>query len=111
MKSANEIKIEIIVLLYKQGESYIANCPALALSSYGDTENEAKEYFEDALKIFITDTIKKGTLERCLLKYGWKLQQIPNVNYEPPRLESQLDNFDILNNAKVIKEQFAVPTY
>jgi predicted RNase H-like HicB family nuclease len=111
LMNPNKMKIEIVVLLYKDGDYHMAYCPALELSSYGKTESEAKEYFLDALNIFIEDTIKKGTLEKCLLKFGWSLQQIPNVKYEPPRIENSIENISKYDSPKFIKEQFAVPVY
>ncbi len=105
-KNKDKVNIEILVLLFKEGKYIVAYCPALELSSYGKTEKEALEYFSDALDIFINDTIKKGTLEKCLLKFGWNLQQIPFVKYIPPGIEDKIKNF---NSPKLILEQFAIP--
>jgi len=109
MKHPNKIKINIVVILYKEGDYYIAYCPALELSSYGNTEKEAEEYFLDALKIFVEDTTKKGTLEKCLLKFGWTLQQVPEMKYEPPRIENKIFDLNKYNKLKYINEQLAIP--
>jgi len=106
----DNIKIEIVIILYKDGDYHIAYCPALELSSYGKTEEEAKEYFLDALKIFVSDTVKKGTLEKCLLKFGWSLQQRPEIKYEPPRIENKIfEDFKKYDKSRLIKEQLFIP--
>lgn len=83
-----QIKLSVAVFLTKEGESYVAYCPALELSSYGDTIDDAKEGFEDALNIFVEETHKKGTLEKMLLHLGWTLRQKPIPIYDPPPLQS-----------------------
>jgi len=88
-----EIKLSIPVFIGKEGESYVTYSPALELSSYGDTVDKAKEAFEDALQIFIDETLKKGTLEKCLLNFGWSLRKIPFPIYDPPNIDTIKDSF------------------
>src|SRR6185312_16438450 len=78
------VNVSLEVQLIKQGDYIVSFCPALALSSFGATEDEAREGFEGALETFITDTHEKGTLERVLLDLGWSLKKIPTVKYQPP---------------------------
>ncbi len=103
----HNIVLNVAVLLIKEGECIVAYCPALELSSYGKTEEEAKEYFKDALDIFIKDTVEKGTLEKNLLKFGWMLR---STDYEPPRIENQVD-FSKYENYKIINQQIQIPEY
>ena len=53
------VNVLIEVGLYKQGDYIISYCPALELSSFGLTEDEAKGGFEGALHSFIKDTHTK----------------------------------------------------
>jgi len=78
------VNVFLEVDLYKQGDYIVSYCPALELSSFGITEDEAKEGFEGALHTFIADTHERGTLERVLLDLGWSLRKLPIVNYQPP---------------------------
>ena len=103
----HNIELKVAVLLIEEGESIVAYCPALELSSYGKTEEEAKEYFKDALDLFIKDTVEMGTLEKNLLKFGWILK---SSNYEPPRIENQVD-FSKYENYKIINQQIQIPEY
>jgi predicted RNase H-like HicB family nuclease len=79
IKARVEVKIQLLLL--KEEDSYVAYCPALELSSYGNTIKEAKSAFEDALAIFIEETTKMGTMKDVLLHLGWTLQL---ENYMPP---------------------------
>jgi len=85
-KSTFDICIE--VALFKDGDYYIAYSPALDLSAYGNSEEDAKIDFEEQLDIFIKETSEKGTLEKVLLEQGWKLKLKPRPAYVPPRRKS-----------------------
>lgn len=103
----HNIELNVAVLLLKEEETFVAYCPALELSSYGKTEEEAKEYFEDALQIFLKDTLEMGTLEKCLLKFGWSLK---SDFYEPPRIENQVD-FSKYSDYKIFSQVIRIPEY
>ncbi len=65
-------QVEVQLELDDDSSQYVAYCPALELSSYGDTEAEACAAFEDALAIFSRDTRERGTLGQLLLALGWR---------------------------------------
>jgi hypothetical protein len=79
-------KVQISFVIEQQGDYFVAYCPSLDLSAYAHTASAAKKSFAEVLKIFIEDTTEKGTLEKVLLGLGWKLQQKPAFNYQPPRI-------------------------
>jgi predicted RNase H-like HicB family nuclease len=104
------IKAEVEVLIMKEEDTYVAYCPALDLSSYGETEKKALREFGLALDIFMRETDRKGTLERILLKLGWSLQQRPNPVYEPPKFDkAKLHRLFKSNAPKVVTEEISVP--
>jgi hypothetical protein len=78
-------RIVLKVFLVRDGDYFVAYCPALELSSYDTTENGAKKSFDEALRIFVEDTERKGTLEKVLLGLGWTLKQKPSFQYQPPK--------------------------
>ena len=102
---AAPVSADVLVMIGKEGEYYVAYCPALNVSSFGKTLEEAKEYFTDAVDVFIKDVIKRGTLEKCLLELGWSLQM---DKFEPPRFENSID-LNKLKETTVIRE--TVPLY
>lgn len=83
-KSKSSVTISVQVLLFKEDDVWVAYCPALELSSYGDDQDDAKKAFDEAMNIFLEETDRKGTLERYLLKLGWQLQQKPKPVYHQP---------------------------
>lgn len=80
----NTVEVGVEVMLVKDGDYIVATCPALELSSFGKTEDEAKEAFHEALSVFMEDLIERQTLERALLDLGWTLRKRPTVEYRPP---------------------------
>jgi predicted RNase H-like HicB family nuclease len=95
-KNRDHISVGVSVLILKENNLFVAYCPALELSSYGKTKKEAKENFYDALKIFIEETHKKGTLEKVLLSLGWTLKQKPQISYKPPELTKKISKLSNL---------------
>jgi predicted RNase H-like HicB family nuclease len=102
------VNVILEVDLYKQGDYIVSYCPSLELSSFGATEDEAKEGFEGALHSFIEDTHYKGTLERVLLDLGWSLTKLPKVNYQPPahKVRTKARSASLI---RTINERVAIP--
>jgi predicted RNase H-like HicB family nuclease len=69
------ISADVTVMLYQQGDYVMAYCPALELSSYGKTEQEATAAFREALDIFLEYCGEQGTLEQNLIACGWDIRQ------------------------------------
>ena len=105
-KEGSFTNVIIDVLVGKQGDYYVAYCPALELSSYGKTEDEAKGNFDIELDIFLGETEKRGTLEKILLKLGWCLKQSPLPTYLPPKPSKF--SFQI-NQPQTFSETVAIP--
>lgn len=102
VKKNKQIDLTIDVIISQEDNYYVAYCPALELSAYADTIENAKKSFEEEVNIFIEETNKKGTLERYLLKNGWCLQ---SNHYAPP-----VPDFTTMANIfKSSKETFRQP--
>ena len=78
------IKVQLPVLVFQEGESYLAFCPALNLSTYGDSVTDVKIAFVDVIKSYLEDGIKMGTLEQDLIAHGWQMQLNKKIA-EPPQ--------------------------
>ncbi len=57
---------------FKEGDVFILFAPALDISGYGKTEEEAQQSFEVVFEEFIEYTVKKHTLHKELKRLGWK---------------------------------------
>jgi hypothetical protein len=69
----NTISVHLGVYVFDENGVYIAYCPALDLSGYGNNMEEAKKSFSDTLCIYIEYAIDNKTLEKDLLSHGWSL--------------------------------------
>jgi hypothetical protein len=61
------------VYTFMDGKMHIAYCPAMDLSSYGSTEEEAKNTFVEVLNSHISYCVNKNTLASDLKAHGWTL--------------------------------------
>jgi hypothetical protein len=84
-KNSN-IETELEVFLFEEDGIWVSYCPALEVSSYGDNMDDAKDAFEDAVKIFFEETTKKGTLGQCLKQLGWEVKESPSLICNKPKL-------------------------
>ena len=109
MKSAISVEVQVDVVLVKEGKYYVALCSSSNASSYGQTQKEAKVAFDEALKIFISETEKKGNLEKELLKNELVLQQQPKPSYKLPKLPVFPDAAFYKKSKLNFKEKIAIP--
>ena len=79
----NVIVVELAVNIFKQGKTYIADCPALALSTHGKTIKEVKKCFEEALELWVEVTLDKKILKKALLALGWKIEKLSDGKFLP----------------------------
>lgn len=84
--------VELNVCLFEDESHFIAHCPALNISSYGDDEEEAKKMFNEAVTVFLEEVEQRGTLDSVLLDLGWKLQRKPEIDYRPPQHDLSQNN-------------------
>ena len=68
--SKSEVKMDISVFLYKDGDIFNAYCPELDLVGCDYTLDGARASFDVVLSDYIEHTVKHGTLEQDLLSHG-----------------------------------------
>jgi predicted RNase H-like HicB family nuclease len=59
--------------LIREGEMIVAYCPELDISSCGYTVSEARDNLQTALRLFLEEASKMGTLREILLEAGYDL--------------------------------------
>jgi gamma-glutamylcysteine synthetase len=78
----HNIETRLSIILFQENEHYIAYAPALDLSGYGYSEEEAHRSFGVALEEFLRYTSNKKTIANELTRLGWKVKakkmQAPN---------------------------------
>ena len=108
-KKRNLLDVNVQVALFQEDGIWVAYCPALEVSSYGDNKDEAKEAFEEAMQIFLSETDRKGTLEKYLLKLGWQLQQKPKPMYNQPHLTLKENKRLLKKSPLIYNERVTIP--
>jgi predicted RNase H-like HicB family nuclease len=81
--------ISLEVRIFREGDVYVALCPELELSSFGDDIERAKESLKEALAGFLEECEALGTLEEVLEEAGFVKEEglwVP----EEPLLREQL---------------------
>lgn len=96
-----QIRLNLDIIIFSEGESIIVYCPPLDLSGYGENETTARKSFETVLAEYLRYTLNKNTLKDDLHRLGWKIHSRSKPAI-PPSLQKLLrenENFSrIFNN-------------
>lgn len=57
--------------VFREGDLYVAVCPDLNVSSYGETSTEARDSLREAIEAFIEECQRMGTLQEVLEEAGY----------------------------------------
>lgn len=60
------IKIDFDIIVFKENETYVSYCPELDISSCGNSVEHAKEMLKTAVRLFLEEAEKIGTLKDIL---------------------------------------------
>ena len=80
------IAIDFDILYFMEDKTYIAYCPELDISSCGNTKEKARSMIHSAVKLFLDEAEKMGTLETILEEANYKKD--PQGKWLPPKLIS-----------------------
>jgi len=78
------IAIDVDVIVFKESETYVAYCPELDVSSCGNSVDHAKEMLKTAIRLFVEEAEKMGTLGDILEEANYKMDV--NGKWLPPKL-------------------------
>ncbi len=76
------IELQLNVLVFQQGDYYVAFCPSLNLSSYGDSIDDAKVGFDEVMTSYLEECKENVSLQEDLIKNGWTFN-IQNNKADP----------------------------
>ena len=62
-------EIRIRAEIFQEGDQYVAICPELNVSSFGDTKIEALKSFQEAVSLFLEECQRLGTLKQVHEKF------------------------------------------
>jgi predicted RNase H-like HicB family nuclease len=110
MSKLNKFQSNLQIFIIKEGKYFVAICPALDLSGYGKTKEDARSSFEENLQIFFEETVEKGTLDKILLDLGWTLRKKPVAQFSPPQIDTDfLQKFINSKYSTVVSESILIP--
>ena len=78
------IPIDYDVIVFKEDETCVAYCPELDISSCGNTVEHAKKMLKTAVRLFLEEAEKMGTLEDILEESNYKKDV--SGRWIPPKL-------------------------
>jgi predicted RNase H-like HicB family nuclease len=84
MKKEYKASVSLGVQFVKEGNAFVAYCPALDISTQGETLAEAQKMFGELVRVYIDELIDMGTLDEVLLSCGWKNQK---NRWIPPQID------------------------
>ncbi|MBE0425085.1 MAG: type II toxin-antitoxin system HicB family antitoxin [Nitrospirae bacterium] len=76
--------IDFDVIVFRENDTFVAYCPQLDISSCGNTVEHAKEMLKTAVRLFIEEAEKMGTLESILEESNYKKDA--SGKWIPPKL-------------------------
>lgn len=82
------IRVQLPIINFEENGCKVMYCPALDLSGYGMSDDEAKESFRITLEEFFRYTINKKTLDKVLTKLGWVKKSPRRIS--PPTMDIML---------------------
>ena len=78
--------VEFDAIVLQEGNTFVAHCPELDVSSCGQDLNEARRNLQTAVRLFIEEADKLGTLTDILQESGFELDH--NGHWRSPRIVS-----------------------
>lgn len=66
------LRIDFDAIVFQEGNVYVAYSPKLDVSSCGDTVEQAKDNLKTAVRLFLEESAKMGTLEDILEEAGYE---------------------------------------
>ncbi len=111
----DNISMKVPVILFEEDGCQIMYCPALDVSGYGNTEEEARNSFHEALNEFLLYTTHKKTFVSELRKLGWVPKKSRYKSLTPPSMTQLLtenENFSRIFNSfpfRKVDESITLP--
>jgi hypothetical protein len=65
------VSIDFDMIVFREGDSYVAYCPELDLSSCGRDVDGARASLKTAVRLFIQEAARMGTLDQVLQEAGY----------------------------------------
>lgn len=78
------VQIDFDIIVFKENKTYVAYCPELDISSCGDNIEHAKDMLKTAVRLFLEEAEKMGTLKEILEEANYVKDK--SGKWMPPKL-------------------------
>ncbi|MBI4690731.1 MAG: type II toxin-antitoxin system HicB family antitoxin [Nitrospirae bacterium] len=78
------IRIDFDIIVFRENNTYVAYCPELDVSSCGSSIDHAKEMLKAAVRLFLEEAEKMGTLKDILEEANYAKDA--SGKWTPPKL-------------------------
>lgn len=79
-------QVEFTSLIFKEGEAFVSYCPELGVGSCGDSVEEARRRLQEAVRLFLEESQRMGTLQDILHEEGFVPHDANGASWSPPPL-------------------------
>lgn len=69
------MQLNFRIEIFREDNQYVAVAPELNVSSFGETEKEARSSLKEAVELFLEECKRMGSLEDVLAEAGFKPEQ------------------------------------
>jgi len=69
------MEIQFTTQIFKEGRTYVAHTPELDVSSCGGTQERALRNLKEAVRLFLEEADKMGTLNQILREAGYLMRK------------------------------------
>lgn len=109
--------VKLGVIEFQEEGVFIFYAPALDVSGYGNTEEEARKSFDFVMDEFMAHLLKKGTLHKELKRLGWNIRSVNQKSIKAPSIEDLAKNnkhvHELLNGGdiRISQQETSIPVF
>ena len=100
--SKGKLKAHLDLYSFLENNIHIIYCPALDMSGYGESEEDAQKSFEEVFTSSMKYMVNKSSLHDDLKKHGWNVRGKKSHDLKSPKFEDMYkankDFKDIIDN-------------
>ncbi|MCG8322770.1 MAG: hypothetical protein MI921_24930 [Cytophagales bacterium] len=110
IKKSGQYIVDVNVITFQGENEIVAYSPALQISSYGETKQDAEHALGENIAIFMDYATSKNTLIEDLLNLGWTIKKKPDFLFIPPPYSTEDIVVDIATDTyEMFEHHFAIP--
>lgn len=98
------LNVTLDVYLFMDDNTFVAYSPALDLSGYGTSEQEAKESFSVVMREYIQYALSHKTLVKDLRAHGWRVKSVKQHRMAAPSFDTLIKSNSVFKDILENKE-------